>query len=58
LKKIEDEITSTTDTARSIAEQLDSLTAQKDDILNHVRRKLELKELDATTSNLMRLKKS
>jgi len=56
LKKIEDEVASTTLTARNLAEQLDSLTAQKEDITNHVRRKLELKELDATTTNLMRLK--
>jgi len=56
LKKIEHEIASTTDTARNLAEQLDALSAQKDDILNHVRRKLQLRELDNQSSTLMRLK--
>jgi len=56
LKNIESEIASTTDTARNLAEQLDALTAQKDDILHHVRRKLQLRELDNQSSTLMRLK--
>jgi len=58
LKKVENEIGSTTDTARNLAEQLDTLEAQKQDILNHVRRAVLIKELDATSSNLMRLKDS
>jgi hypothetical protein len=56
LRKIESEISTTTDTARNLAEQLDALTAQKNDITNHVRRAILLKELDNTSSNLMRLK--
>jgi len=58
LRKIEGEVASTTATARNLAEQLDSLTAQKDDITNHVRRAIQLKELDAQSSTLMRLKNS
>jgi len=58
LKKIETEISQTTATARNLAEQLDALTAQKEDITNHVRRAVLLKELDRTSSNLMRLKNS
>lgn len=58
LKKIETEISQTTNTARNLAEQLDALTAQKEDITNHVRRAVLLKELDRTSSNLMRLKNS
>jgi hypothetical protein len=58
LKKIETEISQTTSTARNLAEQLDALTAQKEDITNHVRRAVLLKELDRTSSNLMRLKNS
>jgi hypothetical protein len=58
LKKVETEISQTTNTARNLAEQLDALTAQKEDITNHVRRAVLLKELDRTSSNLMRLKNS
>lgn len=58
LRKIETEIVQTTNTARNLAEQLDALTAQKEDITNHVRRAVLLKELDITSSNLMRLKDS
>jgi len=58
LKTIENEIGQTTDTARNLAEQLDALEAQKQDILNHVRRAVLIKELDSTSSNLMRLKDS
>jgi hypothetical protein len=56
LAKIEAEIKTTTDTAGNLAEQLDALTAQKEDITNHVKRAILLKELDQTSSNLMRLK--
>jgi hypothetical protein len=56
LRKIEAEIASSTDTARNLAEQLDALTAQKNDITAHVRRAQLLKELDNSSSNLMRLK--
>lgn len=56
LAKIEAEIRTTTDTAGNLAEQLDALTAQKEDITNHVKRAVLLKELDQTSSNLMRLK--
>lgn len=58
LAKVETEISQTTATARNLAEELDALTAQKEDITNHVRRAVLLKELDRTSSNLMRLKDS
>jgi hypothetical protein len=56
LKRIETEIAATTNTARNLAEQADALQAQKEDITNHVRRQVLIKELDATSGNLMRLK--
>jgi len=56
LKKIESEIATTTDTARNLASQLDTLNAQKEDIVSHVRRAIELKELDNTSTTLNRLK--
>jgi len=55
-KHTEQQIKSTTDTARNLAEQLDSLNAQRDDIANHVRRSIQLKELDRQSAGLMRLK--
>lgn len=58
LRKIETEIAQTTNTARNLAEEMDALTAQKEDITNHVKRAILLKELDRTSSNLMRLKDS
>jgi hypothetical protein len=56
LRKLEQEIKTTTDTATNLAEQLDALNQQREDIANHVRRAMLLKELDQTSANLMRLK--
>jgi peptidoglycan hydrolase CwlO-like protein len=56
LARIESEITSTHDTAKNLARQLDSLEAQKKDLTNHIRRNFLLKEWDAQSSTLMRLK--
>lgn len=56
LAKVKTEIATTSETARNLAEQLDALQAQRADIAHHVRRAALLKELDATSSNLMRLK--
>jgi hypothetical protein len=56
LKHLDDEIATSTETARNLAEQLDALQQQKIDITQHVRRDMLLKELDRTSSNLMRLK--
>lgn len=56
LERMEREIASTTQNAQNLAEQLDALHAQRQDIVNHVRRAVLLKELDQTSSNLMRLK--
>lgn len=56
LERMEREIASTTQNAQNLAEQLDALHAQRQDIVNHVRRAVLLNELDQTSSNLMRLK--
>jgi len=56
LKRLQDEIKATTSTAQNLAEQLDALQQQREDVANHVRRAMLLKELDQTSANLMRLK--
>jgi len=56
LNKVQLEISTTAETARNLAEQLDALNAQRADIANHVRRAMLLKELETTSNNLMRLK--
>jgi len=56
LARIESEIETTHATAKNLAEQLDSLEAQRTDLGNHIRREALLKELDNQSSGLMRLK--
>jgi len=56
LARIESEISSTHETAKNLADQLDALEAQRADITAHIRRNAHLNELEAQSSGLMRLK--